>query len=107
MSDESQPSETLYGISRQPAPACPTINAAIDDVVKLQRRIKGYERAEEDELRDMLSDVEYLLGELCGYGRTGTLEDLRDRITDVRAWGQEWKDLAKEHTPLEPAEPSL
>jgi hypothetical protein len=76
------------------------INDAIESVTKLQRRIRGYERADEDELRDMLSDVEYLLSELSGYGGSGVLEDLRERIEEVRAWGQEWKDLAKEHAPL-------
>lgn len=94
---EDQPSEALYGIVAQPEPTCPLINEALDSVERMQRKIRGYERADEDELRDMISDVETYLGLLSGYGRTGLLEDIRRRVTDIRSWGQEWKDLAKEN----------
>jgi hypothetical protein len=66
----------------------------------MSKRIRGYERASEAELRDMLSDVEYQLGLLVGYGRSGTFEDIRKRATELRSWGNEWKALAKEHAPV-------
>lgn len=92
-------SEELYGITKQPEDTCPLIDAALSEINGMQKRIRGYERASEEELRDMLSDVERDLGILSGYGRSGLLEDIRRRVSEVRAWGKEWKDLAKEHAP--------
>ena len=95
----THPSELRYGIVKQPEPCCPLINSALEEVNGLQKRIRGYERASEDELRDMLSDVERDLSSLSGYGRSGLLEDIRRRVEDVRSWGQEWKVYAKDNAP--------
>ena len=92
-------SEALYGVSKQPPDTCPLINEAIKDVDRVFKIIRGYERADESELRDMLSSVETHLSSLCGYGNSGLLEDIRKRTIEIRAWGQEWKDLAKQHPP--------
>lgn len=101
MSDENKPtSERLYGIRPQPRETCPKIDEVLGEARDLSRRIRGYEKASEDELRDMLWAVERFLGQLDGYGRTGLMEDIRRNVTDIRAWGQEWKDYA-----LENAEP--
>lgn len=102
--EDKQPSEVRYGISKQPPPTCPIINDALESVNKLQKRIRNYERADEDELRDMLSDVETHLGYLSGYGNSGLLEDIRGRTEEIRAWGQEWKDYAKDNAPAPEAE---
>ena len=53
MPDEPIPSEALYGVSKQPSPTCPIIDTGIRTIVKLQKHIRGYERAEQDELRDL------------------------------------------------------
>lgn len=75
------------------------IDEALTEIKEIERRIRGYEKAEESELRDMISDIEIRLGQLSGYRNTGLLEDIRKNVTEIRAWGQEWKDCAKEHVP--------
>ena len=102
--EDTHPSELRYGIVKQPEPCCPLINSALEEVNGLQKRIRNYERADEDELRDMLSDVETHLGYLSGYGNSGLLEDIRGRTEEIRAWGQEWKDYAKDNAPAPEAE---
>lgn len=92
-------SEELYGITKQPPPTCPLIDDALKEVNGCQKRIRNYERADEDELRDMLSDVESNLGTVSGYRNSGLLEDIRQRVEEIRAWGEEWKRLAIEHAP--------
>lgn len=98
---DSDTSESRHGIAAQPDPCCPLIDDALDEVAQMQRGIRGYERAGEDELRAMLSDIEWRLGLLSGYSRTGVLEDIRKRTVEIRAWGEEWKQLALEHAPVE------
>lgn len=102
--EKEQTSEELYGISKQPAETCPIIDEALRELAAIARRIRGYEKADESELRDMLSDVETRIGYLDGWNRTGLLEDIRKNVTAIRAWGQEWKDYAKENTPAPEAE---
>lgn len=102
--EKEQTSEELYGISKQPAETCPIIDEALRELGAIARRIRGYEKADESELRDMLSDVETHIGYLDGWNRTGLLEDIRRNVTAIRAWGQEWKDYAKENAPAPEAE---
>ena len=92
-------SEEIYGITKQPPPTCPLIDEALKEVERCQKRIMRYEKSDEDELRDMLSDVESNLGSVSGYGKSGLLEDIRERVEAIRAWGEEWKQLALEHAP--------
>ncbi len=100
MSEPAKPtSEAVFGICEQPPPTCPLINDALDRVNKLQKTIRGYERADEGELRNMVDEVETHLGYLSGYGRSGLLEEIRERAEQIRAWGQEWKDAAKASGP--------
>ena len=102
--EKEQTSEELYGISKQPAETCPIIDEALRELGEIERRIRGYEKADESELRDMLSDVETRIGYLDGWNRTGLLEDIRKNTKAIRAWGQEWKDYAKENAPVPEAE---
>ena len=92
-------SEELYGIVEQPRNTCPMIDEALRELAQIARRIRGYERAGEDELRDMLSDVELCIGCLDGWNRTGLLEDIRKNVTAIRSWGQEWKAYAMDYAP--------
>ena len=102
--EKEHTSEELYGISKQPTETCPIIDEALRELGEIARRIRGYEKADEYELRDMLSDVETRIGYLDGWNRTGLLEDIRKNTTAIRAWGQEWKDYAKENAPAPEAE---
>lgn len=102
--EKNQTSEELYGIVKQPAETCPMIDEALRELSEIARRIRGYEKADESELRDMLSDVETRIACLDGWNRTGLLEDIRTNVTAIRAWGQEWKDYARENVPAPEAE---
>lgn len=98
-------SEELYGIIKQPVPTCPIINEALTEVNEMQKLIRGYERADENELKSMLSDIEYKLGLLSGYSRSGLLEDVRENCELIRNWGEEWKTWAKNNSlPIEDIE---
>ena len=92
-------SEYVFGISKQPLDTCPMIDEAVKDITEIYKTIRNYERADEDELRDMLSTVEHKLSYLVGYGNQGLLEDIRQNAASIRQWGQEWKDLAKQFAP--------
>lgn len=94
------PSEIRYGISKQPADTCPIIDKAIRCIQSAQEAIRRYERSDDvDELKEMISTVEMELGEVCSYGNSGLLEDIRDNTHRIREWGKEWKELAKQHAP--------
>lgn len=60
-------SEQRYGLTEQPNEMCPLI----------------------DKIGDRID---------CGYAMSAQdmLEDLRNEIMELRAWGQDWKELAKE-----------
>ena len=99
VAEPKETSESLHGIPAQPPPSCPLVDKAIQVVEQIQRDIKGFERAEEQELRDMLSWVDRWISDLTGYRGNGLLEDIRTANVNIRDWGQAWKDLALEHAP--------
>lgn len=106
VAEKRRTSEQRYGVIAQPAETCPLIDkciAAVDDALKA---IKGYERADEDDMRRMLDTVERELGDLIGYRYNGWLEEIRAANTGIRAWGEGWKEIALEHAPEPEEEPS-
>lgn len=98
-------SEYRYGIIRQPDNGCPLIDDVLDCLENAMDAIKRYERCDDvDELRDMISTVETELGSVIGYRRGGKMEVIRERMSEIREWGQEWKNLAKQYAPEEERE---
>jgi hypothetical protein len=88
---ESKTSEELRGLPEQPQDTCPMIDKAQKIIAKLSSRVKGYKKVDDaEELREMLSDVDWDID------ISGDLEDIRQNTSNIRAWGQAWKDLAKE-----------
>jgi len=89
-------SEQLYGISEQPKPTCPMIDAVIADLRKCDREMNRWERHKDDAeyLAQVLDTVAWIIGNL-----EPELEKIRDNADKIRGWGQEWKELAKEHAP--------
>ena len=87
-------SEELYEITEQPSPTCPLIDESIRSVRKALEALKGWKKMEEDDLRSACDYAEWYLS-----SAEGEIEVVRDHVEKVRAWGQEWKDLAKEHAP--------
>lgn len=95
-------SETRYDVPAQPQPTCPMIDMVIEAINDTFKDIRGYEKADEAELKEMLWAVERNLDALVGR-RSGLLEDIRKNASAIRDWGQGWKDYAKKHAP-EPEE---
>ena len=89
-------SEELYGISEHPKPTCPMIDAVITDLRKCDREMNRWERHKDDAeyLAQVLDTVAWIIGNM-----EPDLEKIRDNADKIRGWGQEWKDLAKEHAP--------
>lgn len=88
-------SEEQVSIATQPPETCPIINKCIKNIENCQGQLSGYEKMELEELRECLQFIEYELAELVGFREQGHLEDIRKNVVAIRAWGQEWKDLAK------------
>lgn len=87
-------SETLYGITEQPSPTCPMIDEAIASLRKALKSLSGWKKMDEEQLKDACDYAEWHLS-----NAEGEMEQVRDHVESVRAWGQQWKDLAKEHAP--------
>lgn len=93
-------SEELFGIDQQPEENCPYINKCISDISISYKDVKSELKQAEDEA----------LASLLEWGIDGMhesveyLEELRSRINNLRQWGQQWKDLAKEMFELLPKE---
>jgi len=84
-------SEEMHGIALQPGDTCPLIDAVIKGVSDSLNSVKNADRSESiEELQDICSSVEWDLD-----GLEDKLEAIRTRVSEVRAWGQEWKDEAK------------
>jgi peptidoglycan hydrolase CwlO-like protein len=84
-------SEEMHGIALQPGDTCPLIDAVIKGVSDSLNSVKYADRAEDiKELQDICSSVEWDLD-----GLEDKLEAIRTRVSEVRVWGQEWKDEAK------------
>lgn len=96
-------SEELYGISPQPLDTCPVINEVQNEAKKLSNLMRGYKKVDDIEaLHDMLWEVEYFLDNNILGGSECAVERIRTNIGNIRAWGQEWKDHAKDIDPKVP-----
>ena len=94
MSDDT--SESIYDIVPQPPDTCPFINDVINEIDKCSKAMLRRDRYPEDPkvLMQMLDEADS-----CLYGLTSTMEDIRRNVINIRRWGQEWKDLAKNNIP--------
>lgn len=88
---ESLTSEQRNDISPQPEEACPMINDVISKLRDIEKRSdKPRAGWDIEDAEDALWDVNWDVS-----GLEDELEKIRTRIEEVRAWGQEWKELAK------------
>lgn len=88
-------SEARLGVCKQPEPTCTEIDRAIKKVrnalscLKSATKLAGYEPDTKDicdEIESAAWDVEDL---------EDAFEYCRSQAEEIRAWGQEWKDVAK------------
>lgn len=81
--------EETFKVREQPSPTCPMIDGLIKRVNWIERQIKGYNAAEENELREMVDSVDTEISYF-----TDNLEKIRSHVETIRAWGQDWKEIA-------------
>lgn len=87
-------SEALLGLSEPPAYQCDNITDLVHKVTCIESEI--------DRAHDYIRDEKYEDAEHHAHSAlwdikdvANEIEELRAQIDAVRAWGQEWKDLAK------------
>lgn len=90
-------SESLFGIIDQPENQCPLINNGLKiwynterDIKSLIRDLSRIDSIEEAE--DIASDIDWSIGSL---DIVKEYEELRSKCQQIRAWGEDWKSLAK------------
>lgn len=88
-------SEDLFGISKQPKEQCPLIDKVLSELEAESKNIKySWENLKDiEEAEPYLSELDW--AEYNLRNMDGNLEELRANITNLRTWGEEWKDLAK------------
>ncbi len=88
-------SEDLFGISKQPKEQCPLIDKVLSELEAESKNIKySWQNLKDiEEAEPYLSELDW--AEYNLRNMDGNLEELRTNITNLRTWGEEWKDLAK------------
>ena len=83
-------SEIIHGITEQPADSCPLVDAAAKSLDQVRHELRLWETMTESELRNACDYAEFYAASL-----DTELEEIRAANEAIRAWGQEWKELAK------------
>mgnify|MGYP001767605956 CR=1 FL=1 len=83
--------EERFGIIKQPKDTCPMIDELIKKIRQIQSDIKGYSKAEPEELLDMVDSVDTEISYF-----ESNLEEIRTNTQAIRSWGNEWKQKAIE-----------
>lgn len=85
-------SENLYGIVEQPGPTCDLIGPIHQEIKKMKLQCRNWYNNKENAeyLADLVDNFEYLVDEI-----DAKLQDITKHVEKIRAWGQDWKDLAK------------
>lgn len=83
--------EVALDINEPPEYQCKNIDYIIKDVDNIEKSItRGLGFDDYDSVYMYLEEADYSISSL-----SSDIEDLREVIESVRAWGNEWKDLAK------------
>ena len=87
--------EQLLDISEQPQKQCPFIDKIINAInsgrKEIERLVKDLSRIEGAE--SIASDIDWQASYYLDLNKE--MEDIRNQIISIRAWGQDWKDLSK------------
>lgn len=95
-------SEERCGIIEQPPPTCPLIDRVKGDTLDALCCIKRICKGDTDEIRDLLDEMENLI-DLAAE----EMEDIRERVENIRAWRNEWKARAIDLDEDSPSFPGL
>lgn len=70
---------------------CPNIDYILRNISDIQRTLNyGLRNRDEDSLVEAIEDASYDLDSI-----PDSLEELRNSIIEIRAWGEDWKAIAK------------
>lgn len=92
LNNEVSTSEELFGIFKTPEMNCSYIDDAISEVLQLSKDIK-LEISYLDIPKEDISNVEYYTEKVIDCN--DKFNELRFRLERLRAWGENWKSLAK------------
>ena len=89
-------SEELFDISPQPKEQCPLINEVVSQLIDNSKEVKGVwkDLGRIEEAESYLSTLDW--AEYNIRNLESNMEDIRSNIENLRAWGEEWKDFAKQ-----------
>ena len=90
-------SEKLFGFREQPEENCPKVDLGKKAWYSAKCDIGGYctdlKRCDSIEQAENIGDdIEWIIERL---DIDGEYEELREQCANIRAWGQEWKNIAK------------
>ncbi len=93
---EAKTSEERHDIMAQPQDTCPMIDKVIGviDEIEKEANIGRHDEDDVDALTAKLSSIETSINFPFRDGVRERLEEIRENASNIRAWGQEWKDLA-------------
>nr|DAH57221.1 MAG TPA: hypothetical protein [Caudoviricetes sp.] len=86
-------SEKRYGIVEQPKDTCPLLDNMLGKMLKAQSKIEEALKGDDLSLEDMRNLLIGLHSALIEDGGI-TVEEIRERVIEIRAWGQAWKEEA-------------
>src|SRR5690606_21583326 len=70
---------------------CPNVDHLLRSISDIQRTLDyGLRQGDEDSLIGAIEDASFDLDFIPNY-----IEELREAIIDIRAWGEDWKAIAK------------
>jgi hypothetical protein len=95
-------SEELYDIRKQPQDTCPLIDNIQSEAKQLFKKMYNYEKMDIEDLHDILWRVDNFLHDNLIGGSQCAIERVRENVSEIRAWGGEWKEYAKRVDPKIP-----
>lgn len=89
-------SEDLFDISDQPKEQCPLINEVISQLIDNSKEVKAVWQnlIDVEEAESYLSTLDW--AEYNIRNLENNMEEIRTNVEKLRAWGEEWKDFAKQ-----------
>lgn len=85
-------SEQKHGIAKQPQDTCPLLDGMLTKMLKAHSKIEealGNDEITLDDIRDLIIGLHSALIE---DGQI-SIENIRERVIEIRAWGQAWKEF--------------
>lgn len=87
-------SENILGLNEAPEYMCSRIDNVIAIANKSENLASDIQKHDEDDIKQIHEDANDIEWEVSNI--PSTMEELRTTVEELRAWGQNWKDKAKE-----------